>query len=164
MQHTANARGRNRFIVSRWNIAMCRKILREHSQEQNFSAFPCAIAEFSCDHPACNSRIVMHNRMNRDEHIRILPEFEFGAGDVSCGVRSASSCSVQLRFGLSASERVPVARLSNLHFPIGARRGCEKIGTDTFPSAVFPGFSPFALGASPIFSQPRSSRNGSSSI
>jgi hypothetical protein len=33
------------------------------------------------------------------------------------------------------------------------RRGCEKIGTGTFANAVFPGFSPFALGASPIFSQ-----------
>jgi hypothetical protein len=35
------------------------------------------------------------------------------------------------------------------------RRGCEKIGTGTFATADFPGFSPFRLGASPIFSQPR---------
>jgi glycosyltransferase involved in cell wall biosynthesis len=33
-------------------------------------------------------------------------------------------------------------------------RGCEKIGRGTFATAGFPGFSPFPLGASPIFSQP----------
>jgi hypothetical protein len=33
-------------------------------------------------------------------------------------------------------------------------RGCEKIGTGTFATAGSPGFSPFRLGASPIFSQP----------
>jgi hypothetical protein len=36
------------------------------------------------------------------------------------------------------------------------RSGCEKIGTGTFATADFPGFSPFLLGASPILSQPRS--------
>ena len=35
------------------------------------------------------------------------------------------------------------------------RRGCEKIGTGTFATADFPGISPFRLGASSIFSQPR---------
>jgi hypothetical protein len=34
------------------------------------------------------------------------------------------------------------------------RRGCEEIGTGTFATAGFPGFSPSLLGASPIFSQP----------
>jgi hypothetical protein len=33
----------------------------------------------------------------------------------------------------------------------GTRRGCEKIGPGTFATADFPGFSPFRLGASPIF-------------
>jgi hypothetical protein len=33
-------------------------------------------------------------------------------------------------------------------------RGCEKIGTGTFATTDFQGFSPFRLGASPIFSQP----------
>ena len=33
-------------------------------------------------------------------------------------------------------------------------RGCGKIGTGTFATADFPGFSTFPLGASPIFSQP----------
>jgi hypothetical protein len=36
------------------------------------------------------------------------------------------------------------------------RRGCEKIGTGTFATSDFPGFSLFPLGASPIFSQPQS--------
>jgi hypothetical protein len=36
-----------------------------------------------------------------------------------------------------------------------AVRGCERIGTGTFATADFPAFSPFRLGASPIFSQPR---------
>jgi hypothetical protein len=36
-----------------------------------------------------------------------------------------------------------------------AEGGCEKIGTGTFATADFPGFSPFPLGASPIFSQPQ---------
>jgi hypothetical protein len=45
-------------------------------------------------------------------------------------------------------------------------RGFERIGTGNFATAGFPGFSPFPLGASPIFSQPhrfieRSSTPGS---
>jgi hypothetical protein len=35
----------------------------------------------------------------------------------------------------------------------GTIRGGEKIGTGTFATNDFPGFSPFPLGASPIFSQ-----------
>jgi hypothetical protein len=53
------------------NIVICRKILREHPQEQNFSAFHWAIAEFSCSQPACNCRIIMHHRTVRDKHVRI---------------------------------------------------------------------------------------------
>ena len=37
---------------------------------------------------------------------------------------------------------------------IASLRGCEKNGTGTFATAGFPGFSPFRLGASPMFSQP----------
>ena len=37
---------------------------------------------------------------------------------------------------------------------IATVRGCEKNGTGTFATADFPGFLPFRLGASPIFSQP----------
>ena len=37
-----------------------------------------------------------------------------------------------------------------------ARRGCEKIGTGTSQRPRFPIFSRYPLGASPIFSQPRS--------
>jgi hypothetical protein len=37
--------------------------------------------------------------------------------------------------------------------PVPTHRGCEKIGTGTFATADFPGFSLHRLGASPIFSQ-----------
>jgi hypothetical protein len=49
----------------------------------------------------------------------------------------------------------PGSPMSSPAMGVPAQRGCEKIGTGTFATADFPGFLPFPLGASPIFSQPQ---------
>jgi hypothetical protein len=65
--------------------------------------------------------------------------------------------------GLDSSNRLAYATSTRIaqrsshilgRIPGGTLRGCEKIGTGTFATADFPGFSWFRLGASPIFSQP----------
>jgi hypothetical protein len=124
------------------NIVICRKILREHSQEQKSSCFSlgnCRIFLLSPRLQYSNHHAQQDNQGPTSPHSDFL-----GGGDVSCRVWSASSHSVQLYFGLSAGERMPVRRSSH-GYPTffrqsGSGKAVKKLGQAPSRAMFFQGF------------------------
>jgi hypothetical protein len=75
------------------------------------------------------------------------------AVQISVAQAASLRCPRLVRARFRTDSRCRLHRWS-VRFSVFYLRGCGKIGTGTFATADFPVFSPFSLGASPIFSQP----------